>query len=315
MPRTKSTTNDTTGAYRSRIDAKNKAAQPVAEPEDIFGPEDISGADAADNGDTTASTIGHQAATAAREGAERRQNGPTAMTQADGASLATAGDRTRTLSQSDMVMPRLALSQAMSKVNSNDIVRQGNFYHTMRNENLGPEVFIVPLDMQKSLSFFITGEGVSCRSYDLIQGVGDPGIRCDDCSLKEWGREDGRNIPPKCQLAYNYPVLVLRAVEEDGELVPDWDARPLTALWTARGTAVQAAKAINSNKTSMFEEWFESFYILSAKKQSNLKGTFYVPSVEHGGETEGDVLALARKMASRITPATIQATLDQEDGA
>jgi hypothetical protein len=134
-------------------------------------------------------------------------------------------DLSRELSTNDVIMPKLKLSQAMSKVNTDDVVRQGNWYVSTTNENLQQDVYIVPVDMQMSYSKFEPGVGVVCRSFDLLHGEGDPGILCEGteeeratkpphergCPFRLWGKDEatGKSIPPKCGKNYNYPVMIL----------------------------------------------------------------------------------------------------------
>src|SRR5215471_14053715 len=197
-----------------------------------------------------------------------------------------ARDLSRQLSAADVVMPKLKISQAMSKVNSDDVVRQGNWYVSTTSENLGPEIYVALLDLQMSYSKFETGIGVVCRSFDLLHGEGDPGILCegtqeeiDDlpanergCPFRLWGRDEatGLGIPPKCGKNYNYPVMILDPADRDnGEVT--------LALWSLRSTASATAKLINSIVTAgvLFDPvWYEKVLKLTMEKRTNTRGTF-----------------------------------------
>jgi hypothetical protein len=205
------------------------------------------------------------------------------------------------LSSNDVAIPKLKLSQAMSKVNTDDAVRQGNWYISTTSQNLGPEIYIVPVDMQMSYSKFDSGIGVVCRSFDLIHGEGDPGILCEGteaeienpdltpkdrgCPHRLWTKDEatGKNVPPPCGKNYNYPVLIL---DPDNRQ----DGKPILAILTLRSTAAQTAKLINSIVTEGVltdPVWHETVLKLGVEKKTNTRGTFFVPTVDYVEETGG----------------------------
>ena len=206
-------------------------------------------------------------------------------------------DYTRQIDQSDLIMPRLMLSQAMSKVNTDDIVRQGNWYHTGANENLGKEVLIVPMDQRKSRSRMDKDSGqVVCRSTDMVQGVGDPGILCEGteeeryslpaeqrgCEFRHWKRVEGRNIPPECPIAYNFPVLIVS--DRDPEV-----ATFRRAILTLRGTGSPAGQAIISAAYDQELPYHQLLFKLGVAAKTNARGqTFFTPSVELLGRAPKD---------------------------
>jgi hypothetical protein len=206
-------------------------------------------------------------------------------------------DYTRQIDQSDLIMPRLMLSQAMSKVNTDDIVRQGNWYHTGANENLGKEVLIVPMDQRKSRSKMDKDTGqVVCRSMDMVHGVGDPGILCEGteeeryslpadergCEFRHWKRVDGKNIPPECPIAYNFPVLIVS--DRDPEV-----ATFRRAILTLRGTGSPAGQAIISAAYDQELPYHQLMFKLGVAAKTNARGqTFFTPSVELLGRAPKD---------------------------
>jgi hypothetical protein len=235
-------------------------------------------------------------------------------------------DLSRKIDRSDVVMPQLKLSQAMSKVNQDDAVRQGNWYISTSGRNLGPEVYIVPLDMQKARSKFVQGKGVVCRSYDMLRGIGDPGILCEGtleerdekpenergCPDRLWTEDPttGKRRPPKCGISANYPVLVLDPDDpHNGKATP--------ALLPLRSTAYKMAKKIN---TIVTEDagidspiWHEVIIKLGVEKQSNTMGTFFVPTVSYFDETSGPLAAKAEDYARSLNPNAVQTSLDRDD--
>jgi hypothetical protein len=222
-------------------------------------------------------------------------------------------DLSREMSTNDVVMPKLKLSQAMSKVNTDDTVRQGNWYVSTTSQNLGQEVYVVPVDMRMSYSKFEQGVGVVCRSFDLLHGEGDPGILCEGtqdeidagvpanergCPFRLWTKDEatGKSVPPKCGKNYNYPVLILDPNDLE-------NGRPQPALLSLRSTAAQTAKLINSIVTGGIltdPVWHETILKIGVDRKTNTRGTFFVPTVEYAGETGGSVEKAAAAYAERM---------------
>lgn len=234
-------------------------------------------------------------------------------------------DPTRQIDPADIVMPKLRLSQAMSKVNADDVVRQGNYYHSTLNDNLGKSVKVIVVDMRKSRSYFQTGQGVLCRSFDLRQGEGDPGLLCEGteeemaelpasqrgCPLRLWGERDasGRSTPPACGINYNYPLLLLDADDPKNGLTR-------RALFQIRGTATAVARQINSIVTENDLRWHEAVFELGVEQKSNPKGTFFVPTVKFLGYAKDLVSPAiqdrARAFATQVNAAAIRASVEDD---
>ena len=229
-------------------------------------------------------------------------------------------DYTRQINQDDLIMPRLMLSQAMSKVNTDDIVRQGNWYHTGANENLGKEVLIVPMDQRKSRSRMDKDtDQVVCRSLDMVQGVGDPGILCEGteeeryslpadqrgCEYRLWKRVDGRNIPPECPIAYNFPVLIVS--DRDPEV-----ATFRRAILTLRRTGSPAGQAIISAAYDQELPYHQLLFKLGVSSKTNARGqTFFAPSVELLGKAPKDFQERAERFLQN-SGAAVAMTIEAE---
>jgi hypothetical protein len=237
--------------------------------------------------------------------------------------MAVPADLTRQVEQGDLVMPKLKISQAMSKVNNDDVVRQGNWYHSTFNDNLGKSVLVVPVDMRKSRSYFVPGTGVMCRSFDLIQGEGTPGLACEGtpaermtvpakhrgCPLRLWGERDentGRSKPPDCSITYNYPVLIL-----DPEDMSDGQTK--RALLSLRATGASVAKQINSIVTEGDHDWHDVVLELGLDQRTNTKGTFFVPTVTYVGLSSGATREKAQRFAAQVNAASLRASIEKDD--
>lgn len=290
--------------------------------------------------DLTALADKRRAAVAARQGAitptieppapaqDARDTAPApSATPAVGATYGTsitpmAVDLSRQLEQGDMLMPRLKISQAMSKAALDSLVPIGNWYHSTAAENLGPEILVVPVAMQKSRSLFVSGAGMLCRSFDMLHGEGEPGILCEGtpeeryslpeaargCPLRLWDRSTGSNIPPKCGIAFNYPVLLL---DKDDPA----EGRTRRAMLTFRGTSAQAAKTINTIVMEDDGEWHEHVIRLRLDRRTNTKGTFFVPVAERVGAPSPAVAQKAIRLAGTLQATSIRASVEADRDA
>jgi len=221
-------------------------------------------------------------------------------------------DLTRKIDAGDLVMPKLRLSQAMSKTNNlfaatkgTQGVGMGNWYVSSNGQNLGETVYFVPVDMRKSRAMFVQGQGLMCRSFDLVQGEGDPGILCEGtqeerltvpekhrgCPLRLWNDKQ----PPKCGETYNYPGYVITDIDNpDGKNL-------VQAILQMRGTAATAGKTIN---TIVMNEgggvWQNTIIELGVESRSNIKGTFFVPTVDFFDTTDAPEFARLKRRADAM---------------
>ena len=231
-------------------------------------------------------------------------------------------DPTREITDRDLVMPRLSIAQAMSKVVSNKIVEMGHWYNSPQNTDLGDTIYVILTDMRKSRSMFENGQ-VMCRSFDMRQGEGDLGILCEGtfeeiangipesqrgCPYRLWGErnEAGKSSPPPCQQAYNFPLLILD---------PDdlHEGRCRQAILTLRGTAATTAKQMISTIMEGGYYWHEVILKLSITQKSNARGTFYVPQVEFFGDSSGSNADRAAKLAARVSGVSLRSSLERSD--
>ncbi len=242
---------------------------------------------------------------------------------AKGGALAVP-DRSRMIDQGDFVIPKVKISQGLSKVNIEDKVRQGNWYHTLRNNSLGKSIYIVLVDMRKSQSVFKQGQGVICRSFDLVQGEGDPGILCEGtpreiklyrasdrgCPLRLWTTNEKTNkrVPPECQLAYNFPILLLDSADPE-------NGKVRKAMMTLRSSATKAA----ANMISIVQDedepcWYDHIFKLTLELKTFDNGnTTFIPTVEYVGETNARLKERAKNLAQVVTDQFVRANLESSD--
>lgn len=243
-------------------------------------------------------------------------------------------DLARKIDASDLIMPKLKLIQGLSAVNKEFArtrgasgVPEGNWYHTNSATNLGETVYFVPVDMRKSRGYFVQGQGLMCRSFDMLNGEGTPGISCEGsfeerhevpadqrgCALRLWKKDEssGVNRPPECGMSYNFPGLIIVDIDEPAK------SKILQAMLTLRSTGTAAAKAIN---TAVMEHgegvWHNVVIELSSTEKNNSRGTFFTATADFFDSTEAPDFARVRRQAESfarsMNPARIRATIEAD---
>jgi hypothetical protein len=242
-------------------------------------------------------------------------------------------DLTRQLDPGDTIMPKIRISQAMSQVNKQfsesrgkEGIAMGSWYHTTSGTDLGDTIYFIPCDMRKSRSLFKQGQGLICRSFDMLQGEGNPGILCEGtyeerheypaedrgCSLRLWTRDGETNTPPPCGITFNYPGYVIVDADEDEP------KKVLQGLLQLRGSGTGAAKVINSAVMQYGggRDWHNLIIELSVISRKNNKGEFYVPTAEYFGSTEEPEFAKIRKQVLSFAQASrgmdLRATIEND---
>lgn len=237
-------------------------------------------------------------------------------------------DLTRKIDAGDLVMPKLRQSQAMSKVNTlhaaskgTQGVQMGNWYITSTGQNLGDAVYFVPVDMRKSRAMFVQGSGLMCRSFDLIQGEGDPGILCDGtfeeqhslpeaqrgCAFRLWNDK----VPPKCGVTYNYPGFAILDIDNPR------GKNLVQCILQLRSSSTQAAKQINTIvMNDGMGVWQNVIIELGTDMRTNLKGQFFVPTVDYFESTEAvgfeHLKRRADAMATQMGSANLRASIEDD---
>jgi hypothetical protein len=124
------------------------------------------------------------------------------------------------------IPPRIKIVQAMSAERATGLAQAGDFFNTLTSENYGPSLKFLPLQpfmnrvllvrderrakieaaltVGKDKFLLSEGDGLKCRSNDMVQGNGEPGIACEECPLSRWG---AGNTAPLCTEVYNVAAL------------------------------------------------------------------------------------------------------------
>jgi hypothetical protein len=243
-------------------------------------------------------------------------------------------DLTRQLGRGDIIIPKLRISQGLSKTNilyassrGKEGVSMGEWYISTQQKSLGETVYFLPVDMQKSRAYFVTGQGLMCRSFDLLMGQGDPGGLCEGtfeerhelpaeergCPLRHWIRdpETKTNTPPKCGVTFNYPGLIVENPDDPSA------SKVTQAVLQLRSTATGAARFMN---TTVMNEgggvWFNVVFELSMESKTNLKGTFFVPVADFYDSTLAEGWRKLRRRAenmARQMGTSLRASIEADD--
>lgn len=222
------------------------------------------------------------------------------------------------LDASQFIPPRVKIVQKMSQEVDTKLASAGDFFNVLTQENYGSTFNFLPIqpfmnrvllvrDERKAgienalaeggvtnadgkgkarIFEFSEGGGVlKCRSLDMEQGNGEPGIACNTCPLSKWHGPDA----PLCTEVYNVASL-----HESGDLI---------ILQFSRSSAKSGRKLFSMLRLGRpGAPIWDRFYKIETKDQSNSKGTFAVPIVSKTAELPPpelakDALYWARQLA------------------
>jgi hypothetical protein len=210
----------------------------------------------------------------------------------------------------DWVPPRVKIAQQMSKEVADEKAKPGDFYNTLTGEDYGPSLRIQPIlaFMQRvflvregpkrdhadevlvadGLMELTEGDGLKCRSFDMIQGQGEPGILCAACPLSHWTQSDKKkNVPPICTETYN-----VAAANELGELV---------ILSFSRSSAKVGKRFFSTIRMMGAVKPWTRFFDLATHQERNDLGNFYVPDFKPNPERPtSDLIAQAVFWAEQL---------------
>lgn len=216
---------------------------------------------------------------------------PEGMSEADVAALTQGA--TGLLGESDIILPRMKLLQGLSAEVSDGVGNPGQYANNMTGQAYGSAVNVAVIKVTPQQLYMVQGVGLQCRAQaepgQRMHGTGDPGIWCDQCSLKQW--QD--STPPVCSEAYQYLVL---PVDDEGKPI---EAYP--AALTMMSTGLKEAKRWNTmlKMAGQLPPWVAS-YKLSAEQLRNDKGTFYVPHVARAAALPTDTQRICFDFAVQL---------------
>ena len=225
------------------------------------------------------------------------------------------------LDATDFIPPRVKILQPMSAETGGDIGGSpGDFFNTLTQENYGPAMTVVPITPLKQrvmlmrenkrplvdtllanagLNQMPDGEGLMCRSLDMIVGVGHPGDElyaddqkgCRECPLSKWRGQE----PPPCTETYN----VVGVHVDSGDLV---------ILSMAKSGAKTGKQWFSLLMLGRGKPWGRA-YDLSTAEMRNTQGKFWVPRVRVAAEPPpSDIMAEAARWYPQFTGRVVDVT-------
>lgn len=202
----------------------------------------------------------------------------------------------------DLVLPRLKITQAISGCVTEGTAKAGQFFAALTQEVMDPPIEIVLLGMRKRrVMWDKRGETILCRSMDSKWKF-DGSLKCQDCPNEQWGEN---NEPPKCTFTYDYPIL-LRATEQ-----PMIFSLSSTAMNAARKLNTMAQVAIDP-KTKKRLAIYERSYITSLKQMEDGSKRWFVPDFKPGTQISGDELQQVQNWFQMMSTMNIKPTEDAE---
>ncbi len=169
-----------------------------------------------------------------------------------------------TASQTDLIIPRLGVCQALSpqkkKGNSAFIekLEEGQLFNTVSQEIYGKEVLVAPLFFFKRRIYFRDmneGGGILCQSRNGVNGGQLSPKSCEACAHSKFN-EEGKSKAPDCSELYNFACIL-------------GGSRELIVA-TLKGAGIKQAKQWNSIMRLRNADTFAGVYKLeSIERQSN----------------------------------------------
>lgn len=218
------------------------------------------------------------------------------------------------LDAGDFVPPRVKVVQQMSDEAAQDKAKAGEFFNTLTGENLGKELRFIPILPFKQRILLVRsekrpaieaklgaalsdGDGLKCRSFDMLQGIGEPGIECGACPLAEWGEG---NTPPLCTETYNVAALT-----ELGDLI---------FLGFSKSSAKVGKRLFSMTRLTAGAPW-SKLYKATTHAEKNDKGNFFVPDITVEGPTPSELLPAAVQWARELGGMVIDVTPTEDEEA
>lgn len=215
------------------------------------------------------------------------------------------------LDAGDFVPPRVKICQQMSQEVADKKAAAGDFFNTLTGENYGTTLKFIPIQPFKQRIFLVReekraiiaaatgveveGQGLACRSYDMVTGTGDPGGLCAECPLSVWNERQ----PPFCTETYNVAALT-----ELGELI---------FLGFQKSSAKVGKNLFSMLRLSMQAPW-SRVYSVESRQTKNALGNFYVPDVTREGDVPApELLKVAVGWARQLSGKNIDVAGDDHE--
>jgi hypothetical protein len=147
-------------------------------------------------------------------------------------------DGAKKFAADEILMPRLALAQAMSPEVKEKRAEAGEFL-LMGSDPVESVTLVIAGHTEQRRFVEPNASKARCWSPDGIQGYGNPGIECDGCPFSEWtesGRLDGDGkmirLRPACDPIDSYAAFSI--------------THGMPVLWNLKGTALKASRMVKT---------------------------------------------------------------------
>ena len=208
--------------------------------------------------------------------------------------------------QQDVVMPRLAILQGLSKLVMDGNAPVGKVANALTKEIYGDEFTFIPLFLFKTRAKFVQGKGLVCMSRDAMvcsfnnEDTHEQGEDCLACPDAQWSKENQKDTGPACSLVYNYPVLNVSNMKQ------------FPVSISLMRTSIKAAKQLNSMLLFTGEDLFSSKIKLTTEKIPGEKGIYFGPMFEMAGKASDEEYAIAKKWFDTLRKKSIDVDLQEE---
>lgn len=182
------------------------------------------------------------------------------------------------MSNDDLIIPYAKLMQPLSpEIQDDDSIKAGMIVNSLTKLSYGKSMRFIPLIFQKKRIKWNPreeGGGINCSSLGAVSPTigANHSPFCAQCKFSKWENND----PPKCDMFYTFPALVLGESDRMNKLV---------AISFTRSSFGAGKKLINMARFAG-GDIFSRPYELTTKKESNDKGTFFVLDVKVAGALE-----------------------------
>lgn len=183
----------------------------------------------------------------------------------------------------EIQLPRLAILQPMSPLVTDNKARAGEIVNLLTNENFGNECFIYPLLYWTSRTQWASKDlnsEILCQARDGVHGTNKDAAHaggvCANCPQAKWHEDKA----PSCTQFKNILLVPFNDEAALGDSVPAvFSGKRASILPVNKFLSAAIALRLNGKKMPLWS----SMYKLSTKKESNDKGTYYVPVLERIG--------------------------------
>ncbi len=146
---------------------------------------------------------------------KKKSNGKTDLVPQFMKKTEGGGDGFIGIDKEDLELPRLKLIQGISEEKTNFNVKEGEFFHNVLEEGLGPELKVIPIILQKAFVLWSPrheGQGILARSNDGVHWTPSEG---------EFEVSPIKEMPKKKVIWKLAPTVAESGLAEFGSSVPD----------------------------------------------------------------------------------------------